>query len=482
MERLPVAIVGAGFSGLGMSIALKRGGHDNFVVFEVEDGVGGTWRANTYPGCGCDIPSHMYSFSFERNPRWSRSFSRQPEILEYLERCTDRYGIRPHIRFRERVERAEWDDATRTWTVSTSAGRCTRARMLVSAPGPLVVPSYPSIAGTNDFAGPMFHSARWNHDVDLRGKRVAVVGTGASAIQVVPAIASTVGRLHVFQRTPPWVVHKPDHPISERMQRLYARHPALSRANRSLIYGVLEALGTTLFVEPRLMRLRERMALRHMRSVIEDPELRRKVTPSYRMGCKRILPSNDWYPALVRDNVELVTDGIERFTEEGIVTVDGRLRPVDVVVFCTGFDPRGGMTGYDVIGRDGRNLADLWTDEVEAYFGIAVAGFPNFFTLVGPNTGLGHNSIVFMIEAQVRYVMQCLRMLGSGEHQVLEVRADAQRAFNRALHERMNHVVWSTGCNSWYLDERGKNYALWPGSTVEYWLRTRRVDEGAFVR
>ena len=478
---LPIAIVGAGFSGLGMAIALKRAGHHNFTVFEAAQGVGGTWRDNTYPGCACDIPSHLYSYSFERNPNWSRSFSPQPEILKYLEHCTDKYGVRPHIRFGERVTATRWDERDQVWTVKTEAGTTTNARVVVSAPGPLAIPRYPQFEGLQDFERPCFHSARWDHDVDLKGKRVAVIGTGASAIQVIPAIAPEVQQLLVYQRSPAWVIPKPDGPISQRWQAAYRRLPVLTRVQRSAIYGALELLGTGLYLDPRLLRIREAIALRHMKKAIPDPQLRRELTPNYRMGCKRILPSNDFFPAMNRDNVQLITEGVERFTRTGIVTADGIEREVDVVVMCTGFDPRGSLTGFEVVGHDGKTLAEKWQDHTEAYYGIQVAGFPNFFVLVGPNTGLGHNSIVFMVEAQVHYIMQCLDLMRRGDFSNIEVRPAAQREFNDKLQARMNDVVWSSGCNSWYLDETGKNYTLWPGSTVEYWLRTRKVDPRALV-
>ncbi|KWX02931.1 Cyclohexanone monooxygenase [Carbonactinospora thermoautotrophica] len=475
-----VVIVGAGFAGLGMAIQLKRAGVEGFVVLEKADEVGGTWRDNRYPGCACDVQSHLYSYSFEPNPAWSRMFAEQQEIWDYLKHCAEKYRITPHIRFGTELVGAEYDDATGTWRVRTNRGAIT-TRALVLATGPLHQPAYPDIPGIDRFRGKAFHSAEWDHGYDLAGKRVAVIGTGASAIQFVPRIAPRVDRLHLFQRTPPWILPKPDRSISPLEQRLFRAVPALQRLYRSAIYWTLEARILGFTVHPRLMKLAEAVARQHLRRQVPDPELRRKLTPDYTIGCKRILISNDYYPALTRPNVELVTDGIAEIREHAVVTRDGVERPVDAIIYGTGFHVIDAFDHLDIVGRDGLKLREAWSGGVEAYLGVTVAGFPNLFFLLGPNSGLGHSSMVFMIEAQVRYVLQALRPLLRGDARAVDVRADVQATFNQRLQARLREAVWGIGgCRSWYLDENGVNRALWPGSTAEYWLRTRRLKPAEY--
>lgn len=479
-QPLSVAVIGSGFSGLGMAIRLKQAGIGPFAVFEAADEVGGTWRDNTYPGCACDVPSHLYSYSFEPNPRWSRSFGGQGEIFDYLRRCADKYGVRPHIRFRSEITAAVFDEAAGLWRLSTAAGETVSARVVVAGTGPLRRPSVPALPGLDRFAGATFHSSRWDHGVDLRGKRVAVIGTGASAVQFVPQIAPDVAQLHVFQRTPPWILPRPDRAFSAREQRVFERLPALERLYRSFLYWSLECRAVGFVVAPRLLRPIEWLARRHLRRSIPDPALRARLEPNYRIGCKRILISSDYYPALARPNVELVTSGITSVDERAITTQDGVRREVDVIVFGTGFDVGGFLAPLRVFGLGGQELRAAWQGGVEAYYGLAVSGFPNFFMLLGPNTGLGHNSMVFMIEAQASYVLQCIRTLEERRLRYLDVLPAQQREFNDRLQGRMKHAVWQTGCKSWYLDERGKNFTLWPGFTVEYWLRTRRLNARDF--
>lgn len=476
-EPLPpeveVAIVGTGFSGLAMAHLLKQAGIDAFVVLEKAGRVGGTWRENTYPGAACDIPSHLYSFSFDLNPGWTRSYSAQPEILDYLERCADKFGVRPHLRFHAEVRSARWDG--RAWTITCADGRTTRARCLVLGNGALHVPSVPAIPGLADFAGKTFHSARWDHSYDLEGKTVAVIGTGASAVQFVPQIAPKVRRLHLFQRTPPWVVPKLDHAIGPAARALYARVPGLQRLVRAGLYWQHE-LRALAFNRPRLMALVEPIARQYLRSSVADPALRAALTPRYRMGCKRVLPSNDFYPALTRTNVELVTTPIDRVVEAGVRTTDGALREVDAVVLGTGFRVTDYLSAIEIVGPDGRELNATWRDEPTSYLGITVAGFPNLFLLMGPNTGLGHNSMIFMIEAQARYALQAIVALRAGKLSTLSVREDVQSAFNKDLQGRLAGTVWQSGCRSWYQNTDGRNSVVWPGFTVDYWRRTRKLD------
>jgi len=475
-----VAIVGSGFAGLCMAIRLKQAGIDDFLVFERGDDVGGTWRDNSYPGCACDVPSHLYSFSFEPNPDWSRTFSPQPEIWDYLRRCADTYGITQHVRLGHEVEAATWDAAQRRWSVVTSRGALT-ADVVVMGVGALSEPSLPALPGLEDFAGTVFHSARWNHDHDLSGERVAVIGTGASAIQFVPRIQPHVGRLHLFQRSAPWIVPRPDRPVTALERRLYRALPAAQRLVRDWIYWTRESLVVA-FRHPRLMTVSQRLALRHLRRQVPDPQLRARLTPSYRMGCKRILLSDDYYPALTQPNVDVVADGIREVRRGSIVTTDGVEREVDTIIFGTGFRVTDMPAAQLVRGADGALMADLWHGSPRAYLGTSVAGFPNLFMLVGPNTGLGHNSIVFMIESQVAYVMDCLRFMGEHGIATVDVRPEAQRTFNAELQRQMRGTVWMTGgCRSWYLDATGRNAVLWPRSTWGFRRRTRQFDPTAYA-
>jgi cation diffusion facilitator CzcD-associated flavoprotein CzcO len=466
-----VAIVGAGFSGLAMAIRLEKAGRHDFVVLEEAAEVGGTWRENTYPGCACDIPSHLYSFSFEPNPNWSRQYPRQHEIWDYLRRCAHKYRINPHIRFNTKMVSAEFDDIRGTWLLTTDGGETIKARALVGAFGPLRQPALPDLPGLGRFTGKTFHSARWDHGYDLTGKRVAVIGTGASAIQFVPEIARRTARLHIFQRTAPWVLPKPDREITGFEHTLFRLFPPAQRAFRTVIYWRQEAAALGFVVDPRLMRLFERLALRNLRHGIDDPRLREALTPDYRIGCKRILISNDYYPTLNRPDVELTTSPITEIRERGVVTADGAEREVDAIIFGTGFKVVEAMFNHTIIGSNGLELRDAWTTGPKAYHGIALAGFPNLFLLVGPNTGLGHNSIVFMIETQVRHIMRCLRELDGGR--TIDVKASAERAFNEWVRAKLSGTVWQTGCRSWYLDRDGRNRTLWPGFTFTYWWRTR---------
>ncbi|MDQ3037418.1 MAG: NAD(P)/FAD-dependent oxidoreductase [Myxococcota bacterium] len=472
-----VAIVGSGFSGLAMGIQLKKAGIESFRILEKAQDVGGTWRENTYPGAACDIPSHLYSFSFEPNPSWSRSYSPQPEILEYLRHCARKYGMLPHIQFGAEVIGAEHDVASGTWLVRTRDGATLRARALVLGNGGLHVPSYPDIPGRETFEGTTFHSACWNHDYDLRGKRVAVIGTGASAIQFVPRIAPDVASMHVFQRTAPWIVPKADRAFRARTKALLSRSRTLQRALRAAIYVQHEARALGFVVEPRILKLAEVLARRHLEASIPDDALRAKLTPDYRMGCKRILPTNEWYPALLRENVEVVTDRIDSITPRGVRTKDGVTREVDAILYGTGFAVADYLATIPVRGTSGATLSEVWKGAPEAYLGITVSGFPNLFLLMGPNTGLGHNSMVFMIEAQARYAAQCIEALRARRLRTLDVRAGVQAEFNERLQHDLAGTIWASGCNSWYLAAAGgRNSLTWPGFTFDYWRRTRRVE------
>jgi cation diffusion facilitator CzcD-associated flavoprotein CzcO len=474
-DRDRIAIIGTGFAGLGMAIRLKQEGINDFVVLEKADDVGGTWRENTYPGVQCDVPSHLYSFSFAPNPKWTRTFPLGDEIWSYLRDCAERFGVMPHIRFGQEVRSAEWDDEAQHWTIETTDETLT-AQVLVAGTGPLHQPTIPDIPGLESFEGRAYHSAEWDHEHDLTGERVAVIGTGASAIQLVPRIQPRVSELTVFQRTPPWVVPHNDRPITPLEKRIYAALPQAQLAMRAGIYWAREsfALG---FIDKRFAKLPERMALRHIAKQVPDPELQRKVTPNYTIGCKRVLISNDYYPALAQPNVDLVTDGIAEVRPNAIVTKDGAVHEVDTIIFGTGFHVTDPPSADVVRGRDGRTLADTWDGSMQAHRGTTIAGFPNLFFLVGPNTGLGHNSIVFMIESQLNYVLDALRTMDARGVTSVDVRPDAQARFNEHIQERLSNMVWSTGgCASWYLDRNGRNTTIWPGFTWPFRRLLRQFD------
>jgi cation diffusion facilitator CzcD-associated flavoprotein CzcO len=470
-----VAIVGSGFAGLGIAARLAGAGRNDFLVLEKGDSVGGTWRDNTYPGCACDVPSHLYSFSFAPNPHWTRVYARQPEIRAYLERIADTYRLRDRIRFGATVTDATWDGSG--WDVRTSAGARLRARVLIWGTGPLHIPSIPDLDGLAEFGGTVFHSSQWDHGHDLRGKRVAVIGTGASAIQFVPQVQRHAAQLTLFQRTAPWVLPKPDRPIPAFARRLFRAVPAAQKAARGMIYARNEMLVGG-FLHPKRMELFGRLGRRHLaRTFADRPDLLQEVTPDFTLGCKRILMSNDYYPALKEPNVDIVTEKIVSATPTGIVTADGVEHEVDTIIFGTGFKVGEGLAdGVTITGRDGRSIADAWADGPQALLGTTIAGFPNFFTMVGPNTGLAHSSIVYMIESQTSYILDALARIDEAGAVAIDTVAARQDAFNDSLQEQLQGTVWGAGgCASWYLDEQGRNRTLWPGYTFDYRRRTRRI-------
>jgi len=478
MPDVTVAIIGSGFGGIGMAAALKRAGITEVVLLERAADLGGTWRDNSYPGAACDVPSHLYCFSFAPNPGWTRSFSPQPEIWEYLRRVAADEGVTGKIRFGEEVTAARWDPAACRWRLETTSGRLT-ARFLVSAAGPLSDPLIPAVPGLDTFAGTVFHSATWNHDHDLTGRNVAVIGTGASAIQFVPQIQPLVGRLTLFQRTAPWIVPRRDRQISPLEHWLFRHAPVTQRIARAGIYWGREAYAIGFVKNPAMLRRAETLAVRHLRRQVGDPELRARLTPSYRMGCKRILISNDYYPSLTQPNVSLVTDGIQEIREKSVLTSDGTAYEADTIIFGTGFHVSDFPFAQRIFGPDGVSLAHRWSARPgqTAFRGTTTAGFPNLFVLTGPNTGLGHNSQVFMIEAQIRYVVGALAHARRQRIDRIEVRPAAQAAYDRMVRRKMRPTVWMTGgCKSWYLDADGRNVSLWPDFTWVYARQTRQFD------
>ena len=479
IENVDVVVVGTGFSGLGMGVRLRQAGFEDFVLLERAEDIGGTWRDNDYPGCCCDVPSHVYSFSFALNPKWTRGFAPHHEIKQYLDDVADSFGLRPFIRYRHEVTGATWDEQARRWLVDTTEGRfCARA--LVSGAGALSDPMIPDIPGRETFAGAQWHSADWNHEHDLTGERVACIGTGASAIQFVPAIQPRVERLHLFQRTPPWIMPRWDHEITDVEHRLL-KLPFAPLVVRGALYWLLESrvIG---FRRPRIMKAAARLAHWHLKRQVPDPELRRKLTPDYTMGCKRILISDDYFPSLTQPNVELVTDGIREIRPHSVVGEDGTEREVDTIIWGTGFRVIDQPIAERIRGRGGRTLAEHWRGQgMSAYKGTTVAGFPNFFFLLGPNTGLGHNSMVFMIESQINYVLDCLKTLRTRGAHLAEVRPQVQEHYNRELQSRLEGTVWTAGhCKSWYLDDSGRNTTLWPSFSFAFRRQTRRFDPDAY--
>ena len=477
-----ILIIGAGFSGIGLAIRLKQAGIEDFLILEAESGVGGTWWLNRYPGCACDVQSHLYSLSFEPRADWSRQFAGRAEIQRYLADCVDRHGLAEHIILDTRMEQARWLEGESAWQVRDHRGVTYRARVLVSAIGGLSRPAWPAIPGLDEFAGPVIHSQRWPEHLELRDRRVAVIGTGASAIQFVPHLQREAARLDVYQRSAQWILPKPDRAIRPWQKTLYRHVPAARRLVRLGLFALLESRLPAFARWPRLTAYHRRKALAHLRDQVRDPELQRKLLPDYAMGCKRVLMSNDYYPALGEDNVALFTDPIERIEDNVIFDCTGHGRTTDLIVLGTGFQATSPIPEGMILGADGRDLARTWADGPQAYKGVAVAGFPNFFTLLGPNTALGHNSVLLMIEGQLRYLVDLFgHMQQHGIHRVC-VRPEAQVAWNRDLQQRLERTVWNRGgCASWYRHPvSGRNATLWPRFTFTYRWQCRRFDAQAY--
>jgi cation diffusion facilitator CzcD-associated flavoprotein CzcO len=476
-----IAIIGSGFGGIGMAIALRRAGIDSFRIFEKTGEVGGCWRDNTYPGAACDVPSHLYSYSFEPKTDWSRRFAPQAEILGYLRHCAAKYDIRRHIQFNTEIAAADFDAERGLWQITTTDGERSEAQILISACGQLNRPATPKLPGIENFRGHSFHSARWDHDHDLGGKRVAVIGTGASAIQFVPEIAPKVAQLTLFQRSAPYVIPKPDREYPNSEQNLLSRLPLLQRLSRWAKYWHHEGRAIGFVTAPKLLRLYARAFRRHLRQQVPEAELRAKLMPDYPMGCKRILISNNYYPALRRDNVEVINDGIAEIEANAIRLRDGRRIEIDTLIYGTGFAATDFLAPMRISGLDGLDLNTAWRDGAEAYLGVTVSGFPNLFMLYGPNTNLGHNSIVFMLESQVRYIMSAIGELRRKDKRWLDVRADVQHRFNARLQDQAERTIWNQGCNSWYKTESGRNTNNWTGYTLSYRQATRRLRPGDYA-
>jgi cation diffusion facilitator CzcD-associated flavoprotein CzcO len=480
VTKAEVIVVGAGFAGIGAGVRLLQAGESDFLILERAGELGGTWRDNRYPGCRCDVPSHLYSYSFAPNPDWRQTYAGQEDIWEYLRATAKRFGVVPHIRFSHEMVEARWDDDGH-WLLTTDRG-VYRCRYLISATGSLAEPSTPAIPGAARFSGTTMHSAQWDPTQHFDGLRVAVVGTGASAVQIVPAIQPSLTHLSVFQRTPGWVLPHPLRPVRDWERRLFRLVPFAQRLVRSAIYWQREIVVVSAFTKyDGLRAFLERQVRHQLERQVPDPELRARLTPDYQLGCKRALPSNDFYPALCQPNVELVTEPIARIEPEGILTADGQLHRLDVIVYATGFHVSDNPVGERIIGRESHLLAEASGGELPCYLGTTVPYFPNLFLLSGPNTGTGHTSQIFMIESQLNYVIDALELLADDPGAVAEVLPSVAQAFADDLQRRMGRTVWSSGCASWYQNSSGRNVAIWPDYTVVYRRRTRRFDPTDYI-
>ncbi len=471
----PIAIIGAGFAGIGAAIQLIKAGIHSFTIFERADEIGGTWRDNNYPGCACDVQSHVYSLSFEQNPNWSRRYATSWEIQEYLLGVVDKWKLRERMRLNTEIVEARFDEETGAWKLTTGDGETFTARAVIAGVGGLVDPAYPDIPGMNDFEGEMMHTARWNHNIDLTGKRVAVIGTGASAVQVVPSIAPIVAMLSVFQRTPAWVVPKFDAFYPKWLRRVLAGVPFFLHTSRFVKYWMSEALGPIVFFDSKVLsRIGVFISMWNLRRQVKDPELRKKLTPDFQFGCKRVLVSDDYLAAFELDNVNLVTDAIEGIETRGVRTKDGTLHESDAIVLATGYKLGLANSPFPIIGRDGRTLADAWSHGATAYMGITVAGFPNWFIMMGPNTGPGHTSVLVYTEAQISHALQAIKKLMTENLKYMDVHQNRQDQYNAGIQKRMKYMVWG-GCDSWYLDQDGSNHSLYPGFAAEFVVRARTL-------
>lgn len=470
---LKVAIIGSGFGGLGMGYSLKKAGIEDFAIFEKADDLGGTWRENTYPGCGCDVPSHLYSFSFERRYPWAWRYARQSEILAYQHHVADKYDLTRHIRYRMQATEMTFDEMRGLWTLTFADGTTVEATTVISAVGQLHQPAYPNIPGRERYAGKTFHSATWDHDYDLSGKTVAVIGTGASAVQFVPEIAKQVGRLHLFQRSPGWTFPKVEKQFSRLERWLLQKQPLIHDLDRLRIFMACELLAAAYNGNKPLASLVTSISKLQAWWQVRDPALRKKLRPDFEIGCKRILLTNAWLPTLARPNVDVIDDAIQEITETGVRTADGQLREVDAIVYGTGFKATQFLTPMRVSGLSGKDLHQTWGHGAEAYYGMAVSGFPNFFMLYGPNTNVGSGSIIFMLECQQRYIAQLLKAQADQGWEVADVRLDAQIAYSEEVQQRSEGTSYSGDCQSWYKTAEGRNTNNWVGSMREFARRTR---------
>ena len=481
-RQVKFAIIGSGFGGLAMAIRLIQNHEHDFVILEKSNEVGGTWRENQYPGAACDVQSHLYSFSFAPKNDWTKRYAGSQEIFSYIVSTATKFNLHSYCLFNHDVSALHYEQDKCHWRIDFKEHETIEAQFVVLASGPLHVPQIPHIKGIEKFKGKTFHSAQWDHNYDLSNKRVASIGTGGSAIQYLPEIAPQVDQLYAFQRTAAWVIPRDERRYLNINKTIFEKLPSLRRIHRARLYWTNESRVVPIF-KPELMKTAQKLAEMYIRFQVKDKTTAAKLTPDYLMGCKRILISNKYYPTFNRKNVELITDRIQEVTEDSIITADGKERKIDCLIYGTGFitDPRIYMKDFECIGRDQHNLMKDWEAGAESYYGVTTKGYPNFFQLVGPNTGLGHNSIIFMIEAQVEYILKLVKLTEKRHAQAVEVKAQIQDAFNERMQNDLKGTVWQSGCNSWYQSAEGKNFTLWPGYTWKYWLETQRVNAQDFI-
>ncbi len=475
--KTQVAIIGAGFGGLAMAIRLLQANIHDFIILEKADDVGGTWRENQYPGAACDVQSHMYSLSFAPKTDWSKRYAEAPEIFDYIQDLIKDYNLKKYIKFNQEVITTKYDEQALNWKLDLKDGTQIEAQFIIFASGPLHVAQIPKIKGIEKFKGKVFHSSHWDHDYNLNDKSVASIGTGGSAIQYIPEIAPKVKQLYVLQRTPAWVIPRDERAYNPLDKKLFNRFEWFRKLHRARLYWSNESRVVPI-VKPQIMKYGQKLAEAFIKFQIKDKELAKKLTPDYVMGCKRILISNKYFPTFNRQNVDLVTDGIQELTENSIITKDGKERQIDCLIYGTGFitDPRIYLKSFACYGTQGLELKEAWKEGAESYYGVTTKGFPNLFQLLGPNTVLGHNSVIFMIESQVNYILQLIQLVNKTQTQAIVVRENVQNQFNDAVQKKMQGTVWQSGCVSWYQQDGGKNFALWPTYTWKYWLETRKVN------
>ena len=477
IQKVKVAIIGAGFGGIATAIRLLQSDIQDFIILEKAEDVGGTWRENQYPGAACDVQSHMYSLSYAPKTDWSKRYAEAPEIFEYIQSLISDYQLKPHIQFNQQVMSTRYLEDRCLWQIETASGDKLEAQFLIFASGPLHVAQIPKIKGIELFKGEVFHSSQWNHHYDLTGKNVASIGTGGSAIQYIPEIAPQTKQLYVFQRTAAWVIPRDERQYNALDQRLFAKYDWFRKLHRARLYWSNESRVVPI-VQPQLMKAGQKLAELFIGYQVKDKTTARKLTPDYTMGCKRILVSNKYFPTFNRSNVELVTDAIQELTADSIITKDGVERKIDCLIYGTGFitDPRIYLKSFECYGENAVELKQAWKEGAESYYGISTKGFPNLFQLLGPNTVLGHNSVIFMIESQVNYILQMIKALERTHADAIVVKDSVQADFNAELQKQFDGTVWQSGCVSWYQQDGGKNFALWPTYTWKYWLKTHQVN------
>lgn len=481
-NKTKIAIIGAGFGGLAMAIRLLQSGIQDFIILEKANDVGGTWRENQYPGAACDVQSHMYSLSFAPKKDWSKRYAEAPEIFDYIQNLIRKFELKKHIQFNQEVISTTYNETNFNWQIDLKNGEKIEAQFVVFASGPLHVPQIPHIKGIEKFQGEVFHSAQWNHSYNLNDKNVASIGTGGSAIQYIPEIAEKVKNLYVLQRTAAWVIPRDERAYNALDKKLLGRFEWFRKLHRSRLYWSNESRVVPI-VKPKIIKYGQKLAQAFIKYQVKNKTTVEKLTPDYILGCKRILISNKYYPTFNRTNVELITDAIQEITEKSIIFKTGEERQIDCLIYGTGFitDPRIYLKSFTCYGQNGLELKDAWKDGAESYYGISTKNFPNLFQLLGPNTILGHNSVIFMIESQVNYILQLIQLVDKTQTQALVIKTDIQDQFNQKVQQKLEGTVWQSGCVSWYQQDGGKNFSLWPTYTWKYWLETRKANPADYL-